>query len=384
MQTGRSRFFDLFHRSLAEVEAGIDRIRYREGRHDGKMVQMLTYAGYRNADEARFGGRIVEYRTPLDAGESTLSKLRAMLAIYESDEVPGVRIVAEGYGGRHEAISDDEGYFEFRVPLNGRDLPEKTRWDEVTLSVESHEAKRTRVTAPVLAPGTSRRIGVISDIDDTVVETGATNFLKNWRRVLVDQPGERLAVPGASKLYRMLVLEHDAPHRPVFYVSSSPWNLYGFITEFMELNGIPHGPMFLKDYGIDQAKFIAGGHDTHKLAAIERIIAFYPELKFLLIGDNGQQDVEVYAEVVADFPDRVAGVFIRDVSGNCRAGPNGERLAAIEAAGVPVYCGSSFEDAPEMLGDFGLGGERETEKAVLKADPKATEKNRKDAEAAKS
>ena len=367
MQTGRSRFFDLFHRSLAEVEAGIDRIRYREGRHDGKMVQMLTYAGYRNADEARFGGRIVEYRTPLDAGESTLSKLRAMLAIYESDEVPGVRIVAEGYGGRHEAISDDEGYFEFRVPLNGRDLPEKTRWDEVTLSVESHEAKRTRVTAPVLAPGTSRRIGVISDIDDTVVETGATNFLKNWRRVLVDQPGERLAVPGASKLYRMLVLEHDAPHRPVFYVSSSPWNLYDVLVEYMALQSIPLGPIFLRDYGLSEHGPVGEHHEAHKGRALATLFTTYPDLGFVLIGDSGQRDPQVYAEAARRFPGRVRAVYLRDVSPKHgqAAAPYVEDLAAM---GVPVKLAA---DTAAIAGHAAAHGLISPEAAAeIAADPK--------------
>ncbi|MGB7406709.1 MAG: phosphatase domain-containing protein, partial [Pacificimonas sp.] len=346
------------------IEDAMDKARYGGDRLDGKALRMLVYAGYRNEYEMRLSGRIVEFREPLDPGQTTWSRFRAMLAIYESDEVPGVKVAMDGYGGRHEAVSDAEGYFHFRVPLSGHALPDETTWEEVALSCPDREMHRSRITAPVLAPGRQRKLGVISDIDDTVVETGATNFLKNWRRVLVHQPEDRLAVPGASKLYKMLVVDHQAPKRPVFYVSSSPWNLYGFITEFMDLNDIPHGPMFLKDYGIDSAKFIASGHDTHKVAAIERILAFYPNFRFLLIGDNGQQDVEVYARVVADFPDSVAGVFIRDVSGTCRDGPNGERLAAIEAVGVPVYCGTTFDDAVEMARASGFTPAEAVEEAA--------------------
>lgn len=82
--------------------------------------------------------------------------------------------------------------------------------------------------------------------------------------------------------------------RADFCVSSSPWNLYGFLTEFMELNRIPHGPMFLKDLGVDTGKFIHTGHEEHKLAAIRTVLEFYSDHKFLLIGDNGQKDVEIY------------------------------------------------------------------------------------------
>lgn len=365
MDTSRSRVLRAFHRAATEIEGALDKLRYREGRLTEKRLRILTYAGYRSESEARLSGRVVEYREPLDPGTRTLTRLRAMLAIYESDEVPDVAIRLEGYGGIHETKTDSEGYFDFRIPLAGRDLPAQTKWEEASISAPDHDTHRAKVAAPVLAPGRETQLGIISDIDDTVVETGATNFLKNWRRVLVHQPEDRLAVPGASKLYRMLVVDHQAPRRPVFYVSSSPWNLYGFITEFMELNEIPHGPMFLKDYGIDRTKFIASGHGDHKLTAIETILAFYPGFKFLLIGDNGQKDVDVYAQVVEDYPDNVAGVFIRDIAGTCREGAKGERLAAIEARGVPVYCGEGFGDAMAMVAKVGFGHDEEATRAAV-------------------
>ena len=203
-----------------------------------------------------------------------------------------------------------------------------------------------------------------------MIETGATDFVKNWRRVLVEQPEDRLAVPGAATLYKTIAEDHVAPARPFFYVSSSPWNLYGFITEFMELNGIPHGPMFLKDYGIDREKLIHTAHDTHKLEAIETVLSFYPGLRFLLIGDNGQKDVEIYARAVKDYGPRVAGVFIRDVSGTCREGAKAELLKGIEAAGIPTFCGAGFGDAVAVVKSLDLDRPLEAAKAVV--DPAET------------
>ncbi len=359
------------HRIIVLAERTLDRIRYRDGRLDHKTLRMLSYAGYRSEREVRVGGRIVQYKPSLKPGTSTWSRLRAMLAIYESDEVPGVRVALEGYGGRYEAVSDREGYFHFVLPLDQKPLPDVTAWEVASISLPERRSHHAKVDVPILAPGQSEKLGIISDIDDTVVETGATNFLKNWRRVLVHRPEDRLAVPGASKLYKYLVVDHQAPRHPVFYVSSSPWNLYGFITEFMELNAIPHGPMFLKDYGIDKDKFIASGHRSHKVEAIERILAFYPDFRFLLIGDNGQRDVEVYARVVRDFPDNVAGVFIRDVSGTCRQGPNGTLLQEIEEAGTPVYCGAGFEEALAMVAALGFGEDAEAAAAAVAEPPEA-------------
>jgi phosphatidate phosphatase APP1 len=351
---------------VAGLERDVDLIEdlLSAGEGHTEKVRLLAYAGYRNDRIVRLKGRIVRYRNPLDAGEGTFSRLRAMMEIYNSHELPGIAVRCEGYGQAVETVTDEEGYFTFELPVPMA-LPEKTGWERVTLSTPGREAQKERIEVPVMAPGTDNHWGIISDIDDTVVETGATDFLKNWRRVLIDRPRDRLAVPGASTLYKMIARDHVAPVRPFFYVSSSPWNLYGFITEFMELNNIPHGPMFLKDYGIDDNQLIDKGHDEHKLAAIETVLAFYPGFRFLLIGDNGQRDVEIYSQVVRDFGSRVGAVFIRDVSGTCREGAKAELLAGIEAAGIPTFCGSGFDEAVAVVKALDLDRPLEAAKAII-------------------
>jgi len=360
-----SSLHKLFRTVLADIERDFDRIGdlLNEGEGRDRKVRLLAYAGYRNATAARVSGRVLRYTEPLDAGEGLLSRMRAMLAIYNSQELAEVTVQIDGYGQSHHVVSDDEGYFNLEMAID-RPLPETTRWEQVSMTVIGRETETPSVAVPVMAPGADQNWGIISDIDDTVVETGATNFVRNWRRVLVERPRDRLAVPGAASLYKMIARDHAAPARAFFYVSSSPWNLYGFIAEFLELNGIPHGPMFLKDYGIDETKFIDGGHDEHKLGAIEKILAFYPDFRFLLIGDNGQRDVSIYAKAVADFGDRVAAVFIRDVDGSCRNGAEGNLLATIEARGVRTFCGASFEDALAVAKALSLDRPLEAARAI--------------------
>ncbi len=133
----------------------------------------------------------------------------------------------------------------------------------------------------------------------------------------------------------------------------------------MERNAIPHGPMFLKDYGIDRTQFIRKSHDAHKIAAIETVLAFYPKLRFLLIGDNGQRDVSVYSKVAADFHERVAAVFIRDVDGSCRSGPEGGMLRDIERRGIPTFCGATFDDALAVVERLELDRPVEAASAML-------------------
>jgi phosphatidate phosphatase APP1 len=361
-----SAFSRFLRSTVADLENDLDRFEdlLAQGEGHDRRVRLLAYAGFRNANLVKVKGRVVRYANPLDAGEGFLTRVRAMAEIYNSHELPGITVSCSGYDQTLEAITDAEGYFEFALDAGGP-LPAKTGWEHVSLSTPGRLAQQASMSVPILAPGRDNHWGIISDIDDTVVETGATDFLKNWRRVLAERPQDRLAVPGASTLYKTIALDHRAPARPFFYVSSSPWNLYGFIAEFMELNGIPHGPMFLKDYGFDRNQLLGKGHDEHKLQAIESILAFYPRMRFLLIGDNGQRDVTIYAKVVEDFGDRVAAVFIRDVDGSCRSGPEGALLRQIEAAGVKTFCGAGFADAVSLVQQLQLDRPLEAASAVL-------------------
>ncbi len=342
-------------RGIAAAESGLDAVRYRLlGRKAPDRVQVLPYAGYRNARRLYLSGRVIHGHRAGAAGEGTLSRMRTMLDIYESDEVPGVQLEIEVAGERHAALTDAEGYFALDLHPIDRPLPPSTRWETARVRARDLQTDKEAYDLPILAPGTEKRLGLISDIDDTIIETGATNFLKNWRRVLVERPEERLAVPGAPALYTRLALREEAPENPVFYVSSSPWNLYGFLRRFMDHHGIPHGPMFLKDYGITENTLISSGHVAHKINAVERILSFYPGFRFLLLGDDGQKDPQVYAQVVRDYPDAVAGVFIRDVGGKGRSGRNADYLAEIEKAGVPVWLGETMEEAAGAAEEIGV------------------------------
>jgi phosphatidate phosphatase APP1 len=210
------------------------------------------------------------------------------------------------------------------------------------------------VSGEILVPGRETRLAIISDIDDTIIETGATNFLKNWRRILVETPQERLAVPGAAELYRMLTGLDGSMVNPVFYVSSSPWNLYSYLEAFLRHNHMPRGPMFLRDYGIDDLKFIASPHTEHKIAAVETVLGFYPDMRFLLIGDSGQKDIEVYAHAAKAFPERIAGVFIRDVHGTGPSDLHKPALDTLRSKGLGVYFGETMEGAADLARELGF------------------------------
>ena len=107
---------------------------------------------------------------------------------------------------------------------------------------------------------------------------------------------------------------------PIFYVSSSPWNLYDLLTDFMDVHAIPTGPLFLQDFGLDRDKFISADHDEHKITHIERLLDLYPKLPFILIGDSGQADPEIYSTILEKYPTRILAIYIRDIHPEHAAG----------------------------------------------------------------
>jgi phosphatidate phosphatase APP1 len=119
---------------------------------------------------------------------------------------------------------------------------------------------------------------------------------------------------GVAALYASLASgTAGRPVNPIFYASSSPWNLYELLCEFLELNDIPKGPIFLRDWGVDRTKFIAPRGHREKLERALKIMADFPELPFVLVGDSGQHDAGLYAEAATLHPDRIKAIYIRDV-----------------------------------------------------------------------
>jgi phosphatidate phosphatase APP1 len=149
-----------------------------------------------------------------------------------------------------------------------------------------------------------------------VVKTDAAHLLRMARSVFLSNARTRLPFKGVAALYRALQQGTTAEPgaNPLFYVSSSPWNLYDLLIEFFTLHNIPQGPIFLRDWGVSKHELLPTQHRGHKLVAIEQLLERYPDLPFILIGDSGQEDPEIYHEVVRRYPGRICAVYIRNVS----------------------------------------------------------------------
>lgn len=334
---------------MADWRGKLTRVAYRlERRWDtsrrqsawqpGQRMRIETYLGWGTADALVLRGRVLRGKPlpPALPTDSRWTNLKNAWQRFETDEVPAARVRAFRGSDSTAATADEEGFWEIRFPRSS--AADGGIWEEIEVELlEPRPAQPVRATARALVPSPAARFGVISDLDDTVLRTDARRIDRILRQVLLGNVHTRLPFPGVAEFYAALHAGVHGVRNPIFYVSSSPWNLYDVLVDFLELQSIPPGPLFLRDWGISERELLPTGHGSHKRAAIERILSACPTLPFILIGDSGQEDPEIYHRVVHDFPERIAAVYIRNVS------PAPERGEAIRALAAEV------EDAGSVL-----------------------------------
>lgn len=277
----------------------------------GKPRHIAAYRGYAHAGGVELFGRVLAEapqggpREDDDWWDNLVNTYRR----FESDEVPGAALRVRFRGREAAVTTDHEGYY--ALTLQPEVPPSDGLWDNAIVSA----ADGTLATPqPVLQVDPRVRVGIISDIDDTLLQSGITDIKVAAQLTFLHNARTRKPLQGAARLYQALQAGVDRRGRnPLFYVSSSPWNLYDLLEDFMELNAIPCGPIFLRDIGTDPGKFLKTPGHGHKLERARRLIGEFPRLRWVLLGDSGQADAELYAEAAREFGDRIAAIYIRDV-----------------------------------------------------------------------
>ncbi|MFL5488722.1 MAG: App1 family protein [Gemmatimonadaceae bacterium] len=288
---------------------------------DKDPFEVLVYRGYGNATRAHVSGRALEVRK-VSASTDTDSTFRNLLNTYrraEADPLPFARVTVDYAHTSTNLTADDEGFFSGWIDLV-QPLTGGNEWNEYKVSlvepVHPH-IEPIGGKGEILVPPHSARFGIISDIDDTVIQSRVSNFLQAARTVMLGNARTRLPFPGVAAFYRALRDGASGDEKnPIYYVSSSPWNIYDVITEFMDIQKIPRGPLLLRDWDIGWALLSSSRHLDHKAAAIRNIVQLHPAMQLILVGDTSQHDPEIYQQIVAEFPNRIKAIYIRDVTLN--------------------------------------------------------------------
>lgn len=332
---------------LVEAEQRWDaaRLRRRSGRTP-ENFRIDAYLGHGGPDGVVVRGRALDNPplTPAMEGEGVRSSLRRSLSQFVTDELPGVPLKVTVGDASLEVETDREGYFRAELRPSAVSSPWQDGWIELAGEYRGLTEHRTPVRVRVPSP--DARFGIVSDVDDTILETGVQRLATMLRQTFAGSELTRTPFPGAAELYQDLAAVGEVDN-PVFYVSSSPWNLYSFLVGFLRHRDFPLGPLLLRDLiGTKQGR-------ARKHERISEILDLHPQLPFLLIGDSGEKDPEIYADVVREHPGRVLAVYIREV----RLDPGDGRVEAVSDSwdhDVPFVLAADTDAVRRHLVEIGV------------------------------
>lgn len=293
------------------LEHNIDKLQSRLRQRSDDPLEIKTYLSYGYKNKVLVRARVLEYKAIAEAKatDSSFKNFKRNLGFIASSEIANAKIKLSYDNFKKTIISNEEGFVEelLDLEIEGEKLVEYI--DLVLMEPYTSKQIKPSFQAPIIIP-TNPKFGIISDIDDTVIKTDVKNLFKLAKNTLLGNAQSKEVFEGAAKFYQALT----AKQNPIFYLSSSPWNLYDTILQVFEINDLPIGPLILRDWGISKNEILPTHNKKYKLAEISRVLDINYDLKFILIGDSGQEDPEIYSEIVDKYPDRILAVYIRDVS----------------------------------------------------------------------
>lgn len=285
-------------------------------------LQIIPFKSYGTNNHLYIKGRALEDENIDLEKRGFWNILKNTWKRFESDEIKNTPLLINLPNATTiETITDNDGYFLVDKQVNNlSNYTMENEWLPFTVSYSKTDFKNkinnnNLFKGEVLIPSKKAEFGIISDIDDTILHTGVVSKLK-WK-LLVNTffiaPSKRKALEGSADFYQQLVKGNSKEIiNPIFYVSHSPWNMYRYLDYFLTKNKFPKGALLLRT-----AKSIfrkKRNEKTNKQKEIECILKAYPNLQFVLIGDAGEYDAEIYMDVVRLYPNSVKAIFLRSVN----------------------------------------------------------------------
>jgi phosphatidate phosphatase APP1 len=348
------------HRWSKKLLHAYDKVLKLVGLKRRKPVMVDSYRGFGSRNYLFLSGRVLRDRLiRKDARDTTWKNLTNTVKRFNSREIGGAKICVRFGGYEFYLTTDAEGYYTLDTHLE-RPLPpppdHPPYWQKARIELLSIPGRPTSYEqkAEILIPGSAASFGIISDIDDTILKTYVTSWLK-WRMLyltILKNAFSRQAFSRVAAFYQALRRGADEEHyNPFFYVSNSPWNLYDLLEEFLDLNQLPRGPIMLRDFGLPYNKRPLH-YRGHKHEQIIRILELYPQLPFVLIGDSGEKDTDIYHAVATEYPGRIKAIYIRDVRSTQRAQRVQNLLSSLHH--TPTLLVRSYEDAARHAAELQL------------------------------
>lgn len=314
-------------RSLARIDRYFKKVRQNIKHRTGigiDPVTIDTYWGYGRADYLFLKGRVLEdEQIEVKETDSLWRNLINSYKRFESDEIPNAQVEVSFLGHTFSAVTDSEGFFTIDESFENTDFAPKFPLTKAQIRVHSIPTRpdiEVQDEAFVIIPKDTAEYGIISDIDDTVLKSYVTSPLmsKTAYYTFFKSAKSRMSFIGTPELYRAFRKGSKGNRRnPIFYVSNSPYNLFDFLLTFLETAKLPLGPVMLRDFNLFNNR--PEGLKSEKYESIAHILRTYPDLPFILIGDSGEKDADIYQDIARNFPKRIKAIYIRDVQSKRRA-----------------------------------------------------------------
>jgi phosphatidate phosphatase APP1 len=320
-------------------------------------VTIKAYHGYGHVEMMTIFGHVFKL-SPIPRRKYRQSFLRntwALLRLFMVKPYPELEVELLWENKTFKTKTDCDGFFKFEWK---DEPPLPYGFQECIFKAYNNGIQIAETLGHVYIPHTTQ-YGFISDIDDTFLISHSSNLRKRLFVLFTENARSRDPFEGVVRHYQMLALSNTTAEmpNPFFYVSSSEWNLYDYILEFVIVNEIPKG-VFLLNQLKRFNQLLKTGQNNHKtkFTRIVRILENYPKQKFVLLGDSSQQDPYIYEAIVAHFPNQIHAVYIRDVQAKNREKAS-EVLRNIESKGVPCCFFEHSEEAILHSRKIGLIGD---------------------------
>lgn len=272
----------------------------------GTEPLIVPSVGYGTTSWVRVIGRAL-YKTDLfeeligsgaETGAESIRGWRSFTSIAISHAAVTVTIGEQSFN----VVADEGGVIDTRIEVSL-----EPGVHDVTMEMSGSEIA---ITSVYIVPP-EQKYGVIVDVDDTVMITALPRpFLAAWNSFVLNEHA-RIPTPGMAVLMDRIKNSH--PQAPFMYLSTGAWNITPALRRFLTRNGYPKGTFLLTDWGPTRDRWFRSGAQ-HKVNSLKRLVEEFPDINWILIGDDGQRDPDIYNGFAVRYPDNVAAILIRNLT----------------------------------------------------------------------
>ena len=280
-------------------------------------IIIIPYRGYANDNQIFLKGRVIENEDIFQGkSEEELGTLDKSWRRFATDEIANAKIQIKVANQEFEVTTDDEGYFTLESEWNAPPKDAENEWLTASVTLVNSDVNNLTVVtadAEIYLPSRNADYGVITDVDDTILQSHVTSRfkLKMLYVTFFKDPSRRKPMEGMVKLFKAFVKGGNGKkENPIFYVSHGPWNIYDMLEQFLEMQAFPKGPLLLRDFGLN----LTDAFKNHKVESITKILETFPDLPFVLLGDSAEKDADFYLTLLEKFPNQIKTIYIRRTS----------------------------------------------------------------------